>query len=95
MFFAGGEPDHVAGVNLLDGAAFALCPAAAGGHDQGLAERVGVPGGAGAGLEGDAGAGDAGGVGGLEKRVDSDCACEPIGGAFFGWLCADAFDFHG
>lgn len=33
MLFAGSEPDYVTGMNLLDGTAFALGPAAAGGDD--------------------------------------------------------------
>src|SRR6266487_2781058 len=37
------EPDHVARPDFLDRAAPALRQAAAGGHDQGLAQRVGVP----------------------------------------------------
>ena len=49
VLFAGGEPDDIAGPNLLDWPAVALCPAAAGRHDQRLAERVRVPGRAGAG----------------------------------------------
>ena len=48
------EPDDIAGPDLLDRAALALDPAAAGRDDQRLAERMRVPGGAGAGLEGDA-----------------------------------------
>src|SRR5262249_24319824 len=50
------EPDHVARPDLLDRAAPALGQAAAGRHDQGLAQRVGVPRRPGAGLERDAGA---------------------------------------
>ena len=63
VLLAGREPDDVAGADLLDRAAPALRPAAAGGDDQRLAERVGVPGGARAGLEGDAGAGARAGAG--------------------------------
>ena len=37
------EPDHVARPNFLDRPAPALCPAATGRHDQGLAQRMGVP----------------------------------------------------
>ena len=51
------EPDHVARPDLLDRPAPALRPAAAGGDDQRLAERVRVPRRAGAGLERDARAG--------------------------------------
>ena len=50
------DPDHVTRPNLLDRAAPALHPAAASRHDQSLAQRVGVPGRPGAGLERDAGA---------------------------------------
>lgn len=50
------EPDHVARPDLLDGAAFALRPAAARRHDQRLAERVSMPGRPSTRLEGDAGA---------------------------------------
>jgi len=56
VLLAGGEPDHIAGADLLDGAAFALGPAKTGGYDQRLAERMRVPGRARARLEGDAGA---------------------------------------
>ena len=61
VFFARRKPDHVAGADFLDRAAPALHAPAAGGHDQGLAQRVSMPGGAGAGFERDAGAGHAGG----------------------------------
>src|SRR6266446_5610297 len=37
------EPDHITRPNFLDRASPALYPAAAGCHDQGLAQRVGVP----------------------------------------------------
>ena len=47
------EPDDVAGADLLDRAALALHAAEAGGDEQRLAERVRVPRGAGARLEGD------------------------------------------
>ena len=54
VFFAGGEPDDVAGSDFLDGAAQALGAAAAGEDNQGLTQRMRVPGGAGAGFKGDA-----------------------------------------
>ena len=47
VFFAGWEPDDIAGMEFFDGAAEALGATAAGGDDQGLAEGVGVPGSAG------------------------------------------------
>ena len=80
------KPDHVTGPNLLDRPAPALRAAAAGGHDQGLAERVRVPGGPGAGLERDSGTGYACRIGGLENRVDADSAGEPLGRSFAGGL---------
>src|SRR5256885_11289191 len=49
----------------------ALGAARAGGHDQGLAQRVRVPGRPGAGLERDTGAGHACRIGGMEQRVDT------------------------
>ena len=79
VFFVWGKPDDVAGVDFFDGTAFALSPAEAGGDDEGLAEGVGVPCGAGAGFEGDAGALDVGGFGGLEEGVDADRAGEVVG----------------
>lgn len=82
MFLAGREPDDVAGMDGLDGAAPALGEAGAGGDDERLAEGVGVPGGAGAGLKGDARALAAGGCRGLEEGIDPDAAGEVVGRAF-------------
>src|SRR5208283_6137476 len=65
VLLAGREPDYVAGADLLDRTAPALGASAAGGDDEGLAERVGVPGGACAGLEGDPCALHAPGIGRL------------------------------
>src|SRR5579871_6562146 len=84
VFLAGGEPDDVAGAEFFDGAAVALGPAEAGGDDEGLAEGVGVPVGAGAGFEGDGSGGDAGRILTVEEGVDADGAGEPVGGAFGG-----------
>ncbi len=92
--FTGREPDDVAGEDVFARAAEALSPSSAAGHDQGLAEGVGVPGGAGAGFEGDLGADDTGGVGGLEERVDADNAGEVLRGALGGRLGTAAFDIH-
>src|SRR5207247_4427770 len=74
------NPDHVTGPNLLDRPAPALRPAGTCRHDQGLAQRVRVPGRPGAGLERDAGAGHACRIGGLEQRVDAYSAAEALGG---------------
>lgn len=52
VFLVGREPDDVAGPDLLDRAAFALRAAEAGGHNQRLSKRVGVPGRSRAWLEG-------------------------------------------
>src|SRR5439155_15496539 len=76
------EPNHVTGPNLLDRPAPTLGAARARRHDQGLAERVRVPGSPGAGLERDTCAGHARRIGGLEERVDADRAGEPLGGSF-------------
>ena len=89
MLLARREPDDVARPDFLDRAALPLHPADAGGDDQRLAERMGVPGGTRAGLERDAGAATAGRIGRLEQRVDADRAvnqsagpladgCEPL-----------------
>ncbi len=94
VLFVGREPDDVAGVNFFYRAAFVLGPAAAGGDDEGLAERVGVPRSACAGLERDVCASDECWIGSLEERIDADSAGEPVCGAFAGGLGADAFDVH-
>src|SRR5262249_22106990 len=88
------EPDHVAGPNLLDRAALALHPAAAGRDDQGLAQWMRVPRRPGTGLEGDAGTGRAGRDAGLEQGVDADRAGEPLGRSLAGRLCTNPFDLH-
>jgi hypothetical protein len=72
--------------NFFDRAAFVLGPAEAGGDDDGLAEGMGMPRGAGAGFERNDGSSGAGGRGWLKEWIDADCAREPIGGAFGGGL---------
>ena len=89
------EPDHVAGPDLLDRSTLALNPAAAGRDDQGLAERMGVPRGAGAGLEGHACAADASRSLALEQRIDPNGAGELVGRALAGGLGANSLDVHG
>src|SRR5262249_34862378 len=51
VLLARGEPDHITRADFLNWSALALHPAATGGDDKCLAERVGVPCGARAGLE--------------------------------------------
>ena len=94
VLLAGREPDDVAGADLLDRPALALHPAAAGGDDQRLAERVGVPGRPRARLEGDQRAGNPGRVGRAEQRVDADRAGEPVRRALAGGLRACSLDVH-
>jgi hypothetical protein len=43
MLLAWREPDHIAGMDLLNGTALALHPPATGRDNQGLAERMGMP----------------------------------------------------
>ena len=76
-FSPGANHDDVAGPDFLDRAALALRRAAAGGDDQRLPQRMGVPGGARAGLEGDAAPRPAPDRG-PEQRVDADRAGEPV-----------------
>src|SRR5579864_963481 len=78
VLLAGREPDHVTGADLLDRSTFALGPATAGRDDEGLAERMGVPRGPRARLEGDAGALHECRIGCLEERVDPHGAGEPL-----------------
>jgi hypothetical protein len=78
VFFARGKPDHIAGTDLLDWRALALSPAAAGSDDQRLAERVGMPCGSRARLEGDTCTLNKGGIRRLEEWIDPYCAGEPI-----------------
>src|SRR5262245_15156068 len=80
------EPDHVTRPDLLDRAAPALRAPAAGGHDEGLAQRVGVPGRPGAGLERDAGTERACRSDGLEQGVNAHRAGEILGRSFAGGL---------
>ena len=49
MFLARRKPDYIARTDFLDGAALALNPSKSCGDNQGLPQRMGVPGGTGAG----------------------------------------------
>src|SRR6267154_2769489 len=82
VLLAGWKPDYIAGTDFFDRSALALRPAKARRDDEGLTERMGVPHGAGAGLEGDVTAADAHRVAHPEHRVHADRAGEPGLGAF-------------
>ena len=79
MLLARRKPDDVAGAYLLDRSAFALDPAEAGRDDQGLAERMGVPGGARTRLECHAGGADPRRFGRLKQRIEPNDAGEIFG----------------
>src|SRR3954453_12046110 len=81
VVFARLEEDAVAGADDLDVAALTLAEANAFGDPDGLAERVGVPGGARAGCEVDGRSAERGCLAGGGDRVDVDRAGKPVGGA--------------
>src|SRR2546423_330649 len=72
------ETHHNPPAYFADRPAFTLHPAAAGRHDERLAERMRMPSGASAGFKGDAGATRAGRRRRLEQWVDAHRAGEPI-----------------
>jgi hypothetical protein len=78
VLFAGREPHHVTGPDFFDGTAFALRASEAGGDDQCLAKRMGMPCGARARLESDARAARARRSRRREQRIDADGAGEPV-----------------
>src|SRR6266567_2172924 len=86
MFLLRWEPNHVPRTNVLDGATPALDPARACRHNQRLAQRVGVPGGPSARLEGDTGAAHACRIRCLEEGVNADRAGKILGWSFARWL---------
>ncbi len=67
MFLPRCEPDHITWSNVFDGTTPALDPTTASRHDQGLAQRMAVPCGPSAGLEGGTGTAHACWIGGLEQ----------------------------
>jgi hypothetical protein len=87
-------PDDVAGTDLGLGLAFALVPADARGDDQGLAQRVGVPGASRAGLKADQRAGRASRIAPGELPLDGDVAGEIVVRALLRRLRAAADDLH-
>ena len=86
MLLARREPDHVTRPNFLDRASPALYQAATRRHDQGLAQRVGVPCGTGARLERDTGADRARWIVCLEQGVNAHGAGEILRRSFGGRL---------
>src|SRR6266545_2433039 len=86
VLLAGRTPDDVTRSNFLDRASPALYESAAGGHDQRLAERMGVPCRPRAGLEGNTDAERASRIVRLKERVDPDSAGEGLGRSFLGRL---------
>src|SRR4051812_16119032 len=92
MLFARWNPDDVTGANFLDRASPALGAATTSGHNESLAEWMGVPRRSSAGLECDAGADHARGRGCTEQWIDTHRASEPIRRAFAGRLCASSLD---
>src|SRR5216684_7620907 len=94
VLLAGWKPDDVAGTDFFDRSALALHPAKARRDDEGLTERMGVPRGAGAGLESDVTTADACRFSHLKHRVHADRAGEPGLGAFARRPRAVAFDIH-
>src|SRR5215211_2627441 len=88
-----GRGDDVSGADALDGAAAGLHQALAFGDVEGLADGVGVPGGAGRGGEPDGADPDAGGFLAAGDGVDEDVPGEPFGRAVGGRLLG--LDGHG
>jgi len=94
MLLAGREPDHISWAYFFDRPALTLDPAQSRRDDQCLAERVRVPRGARAGLEGDVPAVDAPGRGRLEQWINADGTGEPVGGPLARRFGAASFDVH-
>src|SRR5882724_10875869 len=76
------KPYDVAGTNFFDRSALALHPAKAEHDDKSLAERMGMPSGTCARLEGDVTSADAYRVAHLKHRVHADRTGEPRLGTF-------------
>src|SRR5262245_9688928 len=86
--------DHVTGPNFHDRTSPALDQTAARRDDQGLAQRMGVPMGPCAGLEGDTRGEHAGRIGSLVQRVNADRATKILSWPFARRLCTASFDVH-
>src|SRR4051812_41065114 len=94
VFFAGRKPNHIAGTNLLDRAAFALRPAKARCDDESLSKRMCMPCSPRTRFERYASTLNQRGIRCLEERIDAYVPREPIGRSLRGWLRASSFDFH-
>src|SRR5208337_3269020 len=94
MLLSRRDPDDVSRTNLLDRTAPSLYAAGPSRHDQGLTQRVGVPGCAGARLERDSAADHACRIGRLEQRVNAYGARKILGRSFARRLRTTPFDFH-
>ena len=90
-----GTPDDVARTDLGPGTPLALGPADTLGDDEGLAQGVRMPVGAGARLEGDDGPADPGGGFGGEGAVDAHGAREGVRRALPRRSFAVSLDLHG
>jgi len=95
MFLAGRYPNDIAGSDILLWASFRLHPAHAEGDNQGLAQRMRMPGRSCAGFECHDGAANAGGLATFEAHVDPDPTGEILRRTFRRWLRAAAHDVHG
>ena len=78
MLLTGGDPDDVSGSDVLDGVTPSLDAADPGRDDQDLSPRMGVPGRAGTGLEGDRPTTRVRGIARLEQHLDLRAAGEVL-----------------
>ena len=86
VFLARCDANHVTGADFFDRASPTLRAPAAGSHDEGLPQRVGVPRCPSAGFERDTVASRAGRFLDLKQRVNAHRAGKPVGGSFAGRL---------
>src|SRR5689334_15912138 len=94
VLLVGGKPHHITGTNVLDRSTLTLNPAATGGDDQCLAERMRVPRSARPNLEGYEVHADAGRVRRIVQRINPHGSREILGWPLAGRLGADALYFH-
>src|SRR5262249_8940043 len=94
MLLTGRDPDYVARLDFFNRSAPALHSAACRDHDQGLAQRVGVPGSPSARLECYASALNTRWFRRLKKWIDTNGSGKPLCRALRGRLRAGSFDLH-